>query len=174
MSAGAAQVGPVEVGLPLPDGTGSLWRLRVDGPLALPSTYRAPDSQLSWDLHLEHLSQVGGLTGCLACGQPELYTRKRFPRAAGIVIVVAAAIFAPFTHYLSLVVAAVLDWLLFQFSPEEMVCYACEAEHFGFPDEPRHPHFDRTIAERLSYGEKAVMGSPMRPGGTAGAPEPHH
>jgi len=33
---------------------------------------------------------------------------------------------------------------------------------------------DRTIEERLKFGENAVMGSPMREGGTAGAPEPEH
>lgn len=148
--------------------------MRADSPFELPSTCRSSDTDARWELHLDQVSPKGGLMGCLACGKPELYTRKRFPRSWGIVIVVVAAVFAPFTHYLSLAVAAVLDWLLYQFSSEEMVCYVCEAEHHGFMDEPKHPHFDRTIAERLSYGEKAVMGSPMRPGGTAGAPEPHH
>ena len=48
------------------------------------------------------------------------------------------------------------------------------AVHRGFDKKPKHPRFDRTIAERLKFGEKAVMGTPMRDGGTADAPEPEH
>ena len=78
------------------------------------------------------------------------------------------------TYYLALWGAAVLDTVLFLFMPEANVCYVCNAFHRNFNDEPRHPKFDREIEERLKFGEKAVMGKPMRPGGTAGAPEPEH
>jgi len=116
----------------------------------------------------------GGLAGCLACGHAELYTQRDFPRALGLGIVALAALLAPFTHYLSLVLAAVLDALLFRLAPTLVACYVCGARHRGFAPEPRHPRYDLTIAERLRHGPKAVMGSPMRPGGTAGAPEPEH
>jgi hypothetical protein len=125
-------------------------------------------------LHLERLSAAGGLAGCLACGHPELYTQKDFPRALGIAIVVVAAVLAPFTSYLSLAAAALLDALLYRFAPDVVVCYVCRAEHRGFATDPRHPRFDREIEERLKFGERAVMGKPMRPEGTAGAPEPEH
>lgn len=108
------------------------------------------------------------------CGHPELYTRKRFPRATGIAIVVVAALLAPSTHYASLAAAALLDLLLYRMLPDEVVCYVCAAEHRGFPTEPRHPRFDREIAERLRFGARAVMGKPMREGGTADAPDPEH
>ena len=97
----------------------------------------------------ERLASGGGLERCLACEHPELYTQKDFPRAVGILVVVVAALFAPFTHYLSLVVAAALDWLLYRFAPNVVVCYTCRAEHRGFPREPRHPSFDLEIEERL-------------------------
>lgn len=127
-------------------------------------------------LHREVVTDGGGLTGCVACAHPELYTRKDFPRALGIGIVVLAAGLVPFLPkwYPSLIVAAALDLLLHWYAPEVVVCYVCEAEYRGFPARPRHPRFDRTIEERLRYGESAVMGSPMRPGGTADAPEPEH
>jgi hypothetical protein len=120
------------------------------------------------------LTPGAGLAGCLACGHPELYTQKDFPRALGISIVVAAALLAPFTWYLSLVAAALLDWVLYAAAPDVVLCYACRSEHRGFVRDPRHPRFDREIAERLRFGARAVMGKPMRPGGTAGAPEPEH
>jgi hypothetical protein len=74
----------------------------------------------------------------------------------------------------SLAVAALLDAGLYRFAPNVVVCYVCGARHRGFAPEPRHPRFDLAIAERLRFGARAVMGAPMRAGGTAGAPEPEH
>lgn len=125
-------------------------------------------------LHRERLTPGGGLLGCLACGHPELYTQKDFPRTAGLAIVVVAALLAPFTWYLSLFAAAAIDALLYWIGPEVVTCYVCGANHHRFEREPRHPRFDREIDERLKFGTKAVMGKPMRAGGTAGAPEPEH
>jgi hypothetical protein len=145
-----------------------------------PRCLEAPDvvaARMVWagaGLWLERLGTAGGLEGCLACGHPELYTQRRFPRWLGLGIVVLAAAFAPATHYLSLLGAAGVDALLYRFAPTRVVCYRCSARHLGFAAVPRHPRFDIGIAERLRFGPKAVMGTPMRPGGTAGAPEPEH
>lgn len=164
----------IELGLPHPDDPDRHLFLKADGPFALRSWYRNPSGDGEFQLHLDRRTDDGGLSGCLACGHPELYTRKRFPRALGIGIVVVAAVLAPFTHYVSLAVAAVLDGIVYHFAGSELVCYACGAIHRGFREVPRHPRFDRTIEERLRYGEKAVMGTPMREGGTANAPDPEH
>ena len=110
----------------------------------------------------------------MACGHPELYTRKDFPRLIGFSIVIVAALLAPFTYYISLFVAGIVDWLLYQFSGDVVECYVCVSQHRRFNTEPHHPAFDREIDERLKFGDKAVMGKPMREGGTAGAPEPEH
>jgi len=125
-------------------------------------------------LRREHVTADDGLVGCLACGHPELYTRRAFPRGLGIAVVALAALLAPATMYLSLVAAALLDALLYLVAPTEVVCYVCQTRHRGFAGEPRHPRYDLGIAERLRHGPKAVMGTSMRPGGTAGAPEPEH
>ena len=117
---------------------------------------------------------TGGLTGCARCGHPELYTRKDFPRAAGLAILGVAAALAPFTYYASLGVAALVDLGLYHAVPEVRACYVCGAEHRGFAARPRHPRYDPEIADRVRFGARAVMGKPMRPGGTADAPEPEH
>ena len=145
-----------------------------DSPAALARDLRCPACGTVKVLHAECDGEKGGLRGCLACGHPELYTRKSFPPAAGILVVVAAAMLAPFTRYLSLAAAALIDLALFRWIPDVVVCYVCGAEHRGFPSQPRHPRFDREIEERLRYGPRAVMGRPMREGGTAGAPDPEH
>jgi len=146
------------------DEAGGSWRLAAASPGELAGR----------ELHRERLTPSGGLLGCLACGHPELYTQRDFPRLLGLGLVVAAAVLAPFTWYASLLVAAVVDAILYAFAPSMVVCYVCEARHRGFATEPPHPRYDREIEERLRYGPKAVMGKPMRPGGTAGAPEPEH
>ena len=139
-----------------------------------PAQFLKLAAERSLGLHTEGLAQGGGPTLCLACGHPELFSQRDFPRALGITIVVLAAVLAPATHYVSLAVAALADFLLYHVSRKVVVCYVCEAEHRGFPESPRHPSFDREIEERLRYGPKAVMGKPMRAGGTADAPEPEH
>jgi len=144
----------------LPDGT-------------LPEKVTTP-AGIERTLRRDAVTSSGGLRGCVACGHPELYTKKDFPVALGIGIVVVAAVLAPFTYYVSLGVAALVDLALMRFAGDVVVCYACSAEHRGFTADPYHPGFDIEIAERLQYGDKAVMGKPMRPGGTAGAPEPEH
>lgn len=126
------------------------------------------------DLRAERLAPNGGLLGCLACGHLELYTQRVFPRALGLSIVALAAVLAPFTWYLSLVGAALLDAVLYFVAPTQVVCYRCGAVHRGFAARPRHPRYDLGVAERLRFGPKAVMGTPMRPGGTADAPDPEH
>jgi hypothetical protein len=120
------------------------------------------------------LDEAGGLWGCQVCGHPELYTSKDMPKALGIGIVVIAAILAPWTNYISLFVAAALDFALWYLLPETVSCYLCETEHRGFASKPKHPRFDLQVSDRLKYGKKAVMGKPMREGGTANAPEPEH
>lgn len=136
--------------------------------------FRRQGSNESGRVRLEHFLASGGLAGCLACGHLELYTKKDFPRALGFSVVALAAFLAPLTHYLSLVAAALLDMFLFRCARDVVTCYVCRAEHRGFAGRPRHPAFDREIDERLRYGDRAVMGRPMRAGGTAGAPEPDH
>lgn len=165
----------IELDLPHPEGGGRLVTLRTDGPFALRDWYYVPESEVKLQLHLDQRTPEGGLTGCLHCGHEELYTRKKFNKTLGFTIVgVAALLVLVFKNYWSLVVAGLLDFALYRIAKDEVVCYSCSAVHRGFGGSPRHPAFDRTIEERLKFGEKAVMGEPMREGGTAGAPDPEH
>jgi ribosomal protein S14 len=154
--------------------TDSTIRVESDSVGGLPRELRCARCGAARALRLDLITASGGLNGCLVCGHPELYTRKDFPRALGLCIVVLAAILAPWTHYVSLGVAAVLDFLLYRLTSNVVACYVCGAEHRGFAVQPRHPRFDREIAERLRFGSRAVMGKPMRASGTADAPEPEH
>src|SRR5262245_45536698 len=155
-----------EVVLEIPDPRGPAQRLAAGS---------GGELVVRWpDLRKDALTPEGGLRGCLACGHPELYTRRAFPATLGLGIVVVAAGLAPWTSYLSLAAAGLLDFVLYLLTSAMVVCYVCGTRHRGFPEPPRHPRYDLGIAERLRHGPKAVMGKPMRPGGTAGAPDPEH
>lgn len=154
----------------LAGGTGL--RLEADEPW--PAHWRCRACGDEHVLHAQARTEGGGLSACPACAHPELYRSKVFPRPLGLGIVALAAVLAPASSYLSLGAAAVLDLGLYAVLPEALVCYVCASRMRGFAPEPRHPRFDREIAERLRFGTRAVMGKPMRPSGTAGAPEPEH
>ena len=160
--------------LPCPTTPDHFVQVTAEQPTSLEHTIQCAACKGEHPLHHTSMTPSGGLRACVACEHPELYTQKDFPRAIGMTIVVVAAVLAPFTHYISLGVAALIDALLYWVGPDVVVCYVCHARHGGFDKTPRHPRFDREIEERLKFGERAVMGKPMRPGGTAGAPEPEH
>jgi hypothetical protein len=164
----------VEVPCPRHPESDSGTPIEADPPRAIASEFQCAFCGDRHALHADSITQSGGLTACVACAHPELYTQKDFPRGLGIAIVVLAALLAPFTMYISLVAAALIDAVLFKFARDVVVCYACRARHHHFTREPAHPRFDREIEERLKFGARAVMGKPMRPGGTADAPEPEH
>ena len=146
----------------------------VDARRGPPDFLVCPNCALKRALEPGRRSDAGGLLGCQACAHNELYSRKDFPKALGVAIVVVAAVLAPFTNYISLFAAAGIDFVLWFLLPETLVCYVCETEHRGFANDPRHPRYDLQIADRLEYGDKAVMGKPARPEGTADGPEPEH
>ncbi len=146
----------------------------VDPRRGAPDFVVCPNCALKRPLSSGEVTADGGLCGCQACGHNELYSGKDFPKLLGVGIVVIAAGFAPFTNYISLFVAAGIDCVLWFLLPETVICYVCETEHRGFGNEPRHPRYDLQIADRLKYGDKAVMGKPARPEGTADGPEPEH
>ena len=164
----------VRLELPCPTTPDHFVQVSAERPDALEPTVACAACHGTHDLHRASLTDGGGLRACVACEHPELYTQKDFPRSIGIAIVVIAAVLAPSTHYVSLFVAALIDAILYWVGPNVVLCYVCRARHSGFSSEPRHPRFDREIEERLKFGERAVMGKPMREGGTAGAPEPEH
>ena len=142
---------------------------------ALPCEHCGEELQLKGlEAEPRAVDEAGGIWSCCVCAHPELFTRRDLPQKLGIGVVVIAAILAPSTNYLSLVAAALIDCALYFLMPSVATCYVCLSEHRGYGPEPTHPRYDPEIADRVRFGDKAVMGAPMREGGTANAPEPHH
>jgi uncharacterized protein (DUF983 family) len=86
---------------------------------------------------------------CPACGSSMLYVQRDFNQKVGLAIVIVGAVLAPFTpFYSSLMVAALIDALLYALLPEITVCYRCHAHFRGFARNPRHQAFDLHLAEQ--------------------------
>jgi hypothetical protein len=87
---------------------------------------------------------------CPACDGLQLYVQRDFNQKAGLGVVIVGAILAPFTYYLSLVAAAIIDTGLYAMLREITICYRCEAHFRGFTRNPAHEPFDLHIAEQYS------------------------
>lgn len=87
---------------------------------------------------------------CPACDGAQLYVQRDFNQKAGLAVVIVGAVLAPFTHYLSLVAAALIDAALYSLLAEIAVCYRCEAHFRGFRRNPAHEPFDLHIAEQYN------------------------
>ena len=92
------------------------------------------------------------ITKCAACGHAELYFQKDFNRMTGIALVVAGAVFVPWTYW-PLIGVTVLDYVIWRFVKNVIVCYDCQAVHRGYPENPAIKPFDLVIHDRHVYGE---------------------
>lgn len=84
---------------------------------------------------------------CSLCGCEHFYRQKDFNKAIGCLVILSGAVLVPFTYGLSLVVVAIIDWLLYKRISDEAVCYKCR-EEFKNVDIPECiKSFDHHIAE---------------------------
>src|SRR5439155_24484069 len=100
------------------------------------------------------------LDQCPHCGCRDLFIRKDFPQKVGLLIVVVAAISflvlgASRRHfYLGasvLLVAAIVDAVLYAIVPRITVCYRCRAQFRDRPINPEQHGFEVAIGE--TYGK---------------------
>ncbi len=90
---------------------------------------------------------------CRDCGSKDLYLQKDFPRKIAIPIILAGMITVPWTYGISLLVVALIDFILYRRVAWMTVCYRCHAEYRGFTKNPSHKEFDRHVDELYQYGK---------------------
>ena len=97
------------------------------------------------------------LTQCPACGCRDLFIRKDFPQKLGLGIVVVAAVAylvlaaSRQSFYLGvivLIVAILIDAVLYWFVPRITVCYKCRREFRDVPINPAHEGFELAVGEK--------------------------
>ena len=103
------------------------------------------------------------VTVCNVCGYEHLHLRKEFPRPIGMAIVVIAAISMWWMpgkiFWLPLIIASLIDLVLYQVLPWKIVCYVCSTEYSGYqPSEDQAP-YDLELAteyKRLRWPKKGA------------------
>jgi hypothetical protein len=97
------------------------------------------------------------LTRCPACGCRDLFVRKDFPQKLGLAIVAVAAVAflvlaaSRQSFYLGvivLIVAMLIDAVLYWFVPRITVCYKCRSEFRDVPINPAHEGFELAVGEK--------------------------
>ena len=104
-------------------------------------------------ISLTHLEQKE-LKICPRCDNTELYQHKDFNKKVGFVIFLAGAALAPWTYYISLFVALLIDAALYPFFPWMSVCYRCKSELRGWPKNPKLDRFNHERAAHYEYKDK--------------------
>jgi hypothetical protein len=108
---------------------------------------------------------------CVVCGYDHFHVRKDFPRQLGLAIVLVAGalcftnIFPPGLFFLPLIIASVIDLLLYQVIPWKTVCYVCETEYRGAPIDPSLRPFDLATAtecKRLRWPKARADGADLK------------
>jgi len=102
---------------------------------------------------------------CAVCGGWAFYRQRDLNRKLGLGIIIAAAILAVPTHYVSLAVAVVLDVALWFLLPEVTVCYACGTLYRGFRRHPEHRGFDLALFEHHRRKAPAAQAAAPPPRG---------
>jgi hypothetical protein len=101
----------------------------------------------------ELMAVNGGLQKCL-CGCRDLYIQKDFNRKVGLAIVAIGAVLAPFTKFISLLVCALIDLILYKSLPFVTICYKCGSIYRDFPSNPDHRLFNLGINDRYRSQER--------------------
>lgn len=108
------------------------------------------------------------LESCPWCATAELYTRKDFPQAVGLAIVIVqfaiSTVFwyyeRPLATYAILLASALIDWALYPRVPDVTICYRCSCQVRGDGSNPddRYRPFDLGIGERYRQERIRALG----------------
>ena|SRR3990172_7901969 len=103
----------------------------------------------------EFASLESGVQHCGICGCRDLYVQKDFNRKVGCTIAAIGAALGPFTKWISLLVCALIDLILYKALPFITICYRCHTIYREFPKNPQHEAFNLGINDRYRSSERA-------------------
>ena len=97
------------------------------------------------------------LSECPRCGCRDLFIRKDFPQKLGLSIVIIAGIAflwlaSSRQHFylgaIVLLIAALIDAVLYWFVPKITICYRCRGEFRDIPLNPHHAGYELAVGEK--------------------------
>lgn len=130
----------------------SLQTISLNDSLAETLNFNCPSCETP--IELKRLLQ-NNIEGCSVCGCKDLHQHKDFNKALGLTLFIIGALLAPWTYYISLFVALIIDAALYPFFPWMAVCYKCHAEFRGWPKNPNLDRFNHEIGAHYEYREEA-------------------
>ena len=74
-------------------------------------------------------SKVFDFSECVICNCTRFYRQKSFPALIGIIIVLIGAVLVPVTYGISLMIVALIDFIIYRKVAIMAVCYLCQAEY---------------------------------------------
>jgi hypothetical protein len=102
----------------------------------------------------EQLLASAPLSPCPVCGSEDFYSQRDFNRKLGITVVVIGCALGPFTSWISVGVAVVIDFVLYLMVPSVAICYACNAQYRGFAPEQKPGDFDIAIHDVYKFDKR--------------------
>ncbi|MFQ5752636.1 MAG: hypothetical protein ACE5HI_11620 [bacterium] len=96
----------------------------------------------------------GKIDRCVVCGKIRFYVQKDFNPRLGLLIFAIGVIFSYHTYGLTLLIATIIDFILYKILKTVTVCYHCRAIYRGFEEDPTHRGFDHNLALTLVKQEQ--------------------
>ena len=100
------------------------------------------------------MKKGGKVDRCVVCDKIRFYVQKDFNPRLGIIIFAIGVIFSYHTYGLTLVVATLIDFILYKVLTTVTICYNCRAIYRGFEEDPSHRGFDHNLALSLVQKEE--------------------
>ena len=89
---------------------------------------------------------------CLACECDELYRHRDFNQKVGIAVLgIGVLLWFLFKSFIPMIVAAVIDLVLYKAIPDVGICYRCKAHHRDFDNIKSLPSFDLERHEHYRF-----------------------
>jgi DNA-directed RNA polymerase subunit RPC12/RpoP len=105
------------------------------------------------NIRLSQNMQTGGkVDRCVLCDKIRFYVQKDFNPRLGLLIFGIGVVFSYHTYGLTLLIATVIDFILYKVLKTVTICYHCRAIYRGLEEDPTHRGFDHNLA--LSLVEK--------------------
>jgi len=98
----------------------------------------------------ENLASSRRIDRCAVCGNDQFYLQKDFNTRLGISIFAVGVLLSYHTYFLSLLIATVIDFILYQVLKTVTVCYQCRAIYRNFEEHPDHRGFDPHVGMKYT------------------------
>lgn len=93
---------------------------------------------------------------CVACGCNQLYRQKNFPQWLGLTLLTVACsaffilqgLYMPKVAWIILLGSAAFDLALYFIVGDVILCYRCQARHYGLAKQKSYDPFELPIAEK--------------------------